>query len=89
MPSINQNILSNDSDIKQVMHKLAYFNPSAQDEYGHQVIDYLVLDTLSGYGVISVTAPRICQYIKDSFKLDFGRSRNQCLCAETILKRIS
>ena len=74
MPSINQNILSNDSDLKQVMHKLAYFNPSAQDEYGHQVIDYLVLDALSGYGVISVTAPRICQYIKDSFKLDFDEA---------------
>ena len=74
MPSINQNILSNDSDLKQVMHKLAYFNPSVQDEYGHQVIDYLVLDALSGYGVISVTAPKICQYIKDSFKLDFDEA---------------
>ena len=74
MPSINQNILSNDSDLKQVMHKLAYFNPSAQDEYGHQVIDYLVLDALSGYGVISVTAPKICEYIKISFKLDFDEA---------------
>ena len=74
MPSINQNILSNDSDLKQVMHKLAYFNPSAQDEYGHQVTDYLVLDALSGYGFISVTAPEICRYIKNSFKLDFDEA---------------
>ena len=74
MPSINQNILSNDSDLKQVMRKLAYFKPSAQDEYGHQVIDYLVLDALSGYNVISVTAPEICQYIKNSFKLDFDEA---------------
>ncbi len=74
MPSITQNILSNDSDLKQVMHKLAYFNPNAQDEYGHQVIDYLVLDALSGYGVISVTAPKICEYIKISFKLDFDEA---------------
>ena len=74
MPSINQNILSNDSDLKQVMHKLAYFNPSAQDEYGHQVTDYLVLDALSGYGFISVTAPKICEYIKNSFKLDFDEA---------------
>ena len=31
---------------KQVIFRLAHFNPTTRDEYGNQVIDYLVLDSL-------------------------------------------
>ncbi|MEK0336500.1 MAG: hypothetical protein QQN41_03585 [Nitrosopumilus sp.] len=54
---------------------LAQFNPTYKDEYGHQVLDYLVLDALATYDTLfPVTPTGIKSYIKDVFKLDFDES---------------
>lgn len=59
-------------EIKQSIFRLAHFNPSARDDYGNQVIDYLVLDSLSIFGPsLSVSASQIKDNIKNVFHLDF------------------
>lgn len=53
--------------------RLAHFDPTFADEYGNQVIDYLVLDAFSTYGpLIKITASEIKDHIKGIFKLDFA-----------------
>lgn len=58
-------------EIKQTIFRLAHFNPTCNDEYGNQVLDYLVLDSLAMYGQLVVTAIQIKENIKNSFRLDF------------------
>lgn len=58
-------------DVKHAMFRLAHFDPTCRDEYGNQVVDYLVLDSLATYGLLPVTAMEIKQTIKSSFRLDF------------------
>jgi len=62
------------SEIKRAIFRLAYFDPSCRDEYGNQVIDYLVLDSLATYGQLIVTASEIRDHIKSIFRLDFEES---------------
>jgi len=62
----------NEDQIKQVIFRLAHFNPTCQDEYGNQAIDYLVLDSLATFGpLLKVTAYQIKENIKKVFRLDF------------------
>jgi len=62
------------SEIKRAIFRLAYFDPSCRDEYGNQVIDYLVLDSLATYKQLIVTASEIRDHIKRIFSLDFEES---------------
>ena len=59
---------------KQAIFRLAHFDPTCRDEYGHEVVDYLVLDSLATYGQLIVTALDIRENIKRSFHLDFEES---------------
>lgn len=60
---------------KQTIFRLAHFNPSAIDNYGNQIIDYLVLDSLATFGpLLLVSASQIKSYIKNSFHLDFAEA---------------
>jgi len=59
------------NEIKQTIFRLAHFDPTCRDEYGNQVIDYLVLDSLAAYGQLKVTASEIKDNIKKCFRLDF------------------
>jgi len=59
------------SEMKQAIFRLAHFNPTYKDEYGNQVVDYLVLDSLATYGQLVVTALKIRENIKKTFRLDF------------------
>lgn len=57
---------------KDILLKLAFFNPDFSDKFGNQIIDYLVLDSLSARGpLLSQIPPDIKAYIKEVFKLDF------------------
>ena len=59
------------NEIKEMAFRLAHFDPTFTDEYGNQVIDYLVLDALAAYGpLLVVTASEVKEYIKRLFKLD-------------------
>lgn len=60
-----------DQSFKQAVLRLAQFDPSCEDEYGNQVLDYLVLDALASYGELQVSGSEIKAAIKSSFKLDF------------------
>ena len=52
--------------------KLAHFNPNANDNYGYQLIEYLVLDALTTYGpLIEVKTFDIKDYIKKRYLVDF------------------
>jgi|GEM_PF-2211699 len=57
--------------MKNEFIKLAHFNPSAKDDYGYQISDYLILDALSAFGFLEVKAKNIRTYIKDTYKLIF------------------
>jgi len=60
-----------DQSFKQAVLRLAQFDPSCEDEYGNQVLDYLVLDALASYGELQVSDSEVKAAIKSSFKLDF------------------
>ena len=65
----------NNDDIKKALFKLAHFNPTYKDEYGNQIIDYLVLDALSNYEPLLRVEPfDLKRIIKNQFKLDFEES---------------
>lgn len=60
------------SELKQIFFKLAHFDPTYKDDYGYQVIDYLVLDALAMYGpLLSVTSTEVKAHIKKYFLVDF------------------
>ncbi len=72
-PTIN-NIKQRDSQHmdKNIFLKLAYFNPNFSDKFGNQIIDYLVLDSLSSHGPLLSQSPSdVSDYIKKTFKLNF------------------
>jgi len=58
-------------DIRQVLRKLAHFNPTCKDDYGHEALDYLVLDALVSYGQTPVTVQDIKGYLKATYAMDF------------------
>jgi len=66
-----ENSSSVDQSFRQAVLRLAQFDPSCEDEYGNQVLDYLVLDALASYGELQVSGSEIRAAIKSSFKLDF------------------
>ena len=70
-----KDILSNKSEeLKQTVLRLSHFNPTVRDEYGNQVIDYLVLNSLASYGAMfKVSVSKIKKHIKNTFHLDFEK----------------
>ncbi|MGD9099741.1 MAG: hypothetical protein PVF45_04620, partial [Anaerolineae bacterium] len=54
-----RNIEVDQSEIKQTIFRLAHFDPTCRDGYGHQLVDYLVLDSLAAFGQLKVTALEI------------------------------
>ncbi len=63
--------LEQQDDVKQAICRLAHFNPTCQDEYGNQVLDYLVLDSLAALGGLKATAVDVKRHLKGTFHLDF------------------
>ena len=62
-----------ENEAKEAILRLSHFDPTFVDEYGNQVIDYLVLDALASYGpLIVVTASEVRECIKSRFLLDFA-----------------
>jgi len=60
-------------DTINALLKLAYFEPCFTDEYGNQVIDYLVIDTLSaGDNLLTYSADEIKTIIMKNFTIDFA-----------------
>ena len=64
----------NSDQTTQAMIRLAHFDPTCRDEYGHQVIDYLVLDSLATFGILSVMAANVKANIHRAFLLDFAEA---------------
>jgi hypothetical protein len=61
-----------EEQLKQSIIKLAYFNPTAQDEYCNQILDYLVLDSLVTNGhLLQINATQVKKNIKHCFHIDF------------------
>jgi len=73
MNSVDNSAGASSSEIKAAIFRLAHFDPEFADEYGNQVIDYLVLDALSTYGpLIKITASETKEHVKEVFRLDFA-----------------
>ncbi len=73
MNSVHSSAEASLNETKEMAFRLAHFDPTFTDEYGNQVMDYLVLDTLATYGpLLVVTASEAKERIKKVFKLDFA-----------------
>jgi len=67
--------MSKKPKIEQIFWKLAHFKPLITDDFGNQILDYLVLDALSTFGVLLSPDPKeIKNYIKELFLVDFEES---------------
>ncbi len=59
------------NEIKQIIFKLAHFDPTQADEYGTQVIDYLVLDALATFEQFLRNSLEVAENIKNNFLLEY------------------
>jgi hypothetical protein len=70
----NVNLLNNE-ELKTSISRLAHFSPSIKDDHGHQIIDYLVLDSLAASGSLFKLSPEdVRGFIKKHVLLDFDES---------------
>ena len=57
---------------RQVLFKLAHFDPACTDAYGHSLLDYLVLDALTVFGpLLHVSSTEVRENISQTFLLDY------------------
>lgn len=60
---------------KTALFKLAFFEPNLEDENSFQIIDYLILDCISGYGsLLACDAKEIAKYIKNTYLITFDEA---------------
>ena len=60
---------------KKALFKLAFFEPNFIDDKNNQIIDYLILDCISGYGpLLDCNTKDIATYIKNTFLIDFDEA---------------
>lgn len=56
----------------EIYLRLAHFNPDFKDKFGNQILDYLLLDSLSSCGpLIMQSVSDIAVYIRNAFGLEF------------------
>jgi hypothetical protein len=61
-----------DDTSKNALFKLAFFEPNLSDDSDNQVIDYLILDCISGYGsLLDCDSHDISTYLKTTFLIEF------------------
>jgi hypothetical protein len=60
---------------KKALFKLAFFEPNLSDDRNSQILDYLILDCISGYGILMDCSTKdISTYIKNTFFIDFDEA---------------
>ena len=69
--AINKQYGLDNEELKLSILRLSHFSPSTEDEYGNQMIDYLLLDSLTAFELSLVTATEIKDTIKKNFRLTF------------------
>lgn len=59
-------------ELRQVLFKLSQFDPACTDIYGHNLLDYLVLDALAVFGpLLLVSSTEVRENISQTFLLDY------------------
>ncbi|MFI0606700.1 MAG: hypothetical protein ACH37Z_02275 [Anaerolineae bacterium] len=57
---------------RQAILGLSHFDPSCEDDYGNQALDYLVLNATAAFGpLLLVEALQVKHHIKQTFRLEF------------------
>lgn len=75
--------------LRRALFKLAHFDPSLEDEYGHQAMDYLVLDALAAMGpLLAATVVEMRTYIGSTFHLDFAEAELAAAARRLSIKRL-
>jgi len=59
------------TDLAVPISRLAQFSPSSPDEYGHQILDYIVLDCCGDFDLNLVSPKELKIAIKQNLKVDF------------------
>ncbi len=70
---------------KTVLWRLAHFEPNCIDDYGNQLLEYLILDGLSTFGPnLPVPTSHLKDYIKTTYHLNFEieEINNSCFLLE-------
>ena len=61
-----------EESIKDAIGRLASFSPSTTDDYGHQLIDYIILDCASDFGNTVVSPKDVRKNISDKLLIEFA-----------------
>jgi hypothetical protein len=61
-----------EESINDAIGRLASFFPSTTDEYGHQLLDYIILDCASDFGTTIVSPKDVKKNISDKLLLEFA-----------------
>lgn len=59
------------AELKQSIARLSHFSPNSSDDYGHQVLDYILLDAMADNGTVPSSAKDLKNRIKENIYLDF------------------
>lgn len=62
-----------EDQVKSAIERLASFSPSTTDDYGHQLIDYIILDCAADFGNNIVSSVDIKNAISKNLLLDFAQ----------------
>ena len=64
-----------EESIKDAIGRLASFSPSTTDDYGHQLIDYIILDCASDFGNTVVSPKDVKKISSINFYLNLPRMK--------------
>lgn len=71
MDLLNSQMTEHENSGSEALRRLAHFDPTCTDEYGHQALDYLVLDALASIGELSATPSQVAEIIRAVYRLEF------------------
>jgi len=60
-----------EKSFKDIVFRLAHFDPSYKDECGYQFLDYLVLNILATFGFLGISSKDVKENIYNTFKLNY------------------
>ncbi|MBI1221741.1 MAG: hypothetical protein GC180_03970 [Bacteroidetes bacterium] len=77
-----------EESVKDAIGRLASFSPSTTDEYGHQLIDYIILDCASDFGNTVVSPADVKRNISDKLLLEFAEDEIIAAAKRLVSKKL-
>jgi len=77
-----------EADIKAAISRLASFSPSTTDDYGHQLVDYIILDCAADFGNTIVSPTDVKKAISNKLLLDFAEDEIIAAAKRLVSKKL-